>query len=354
VEDLEEYRRKLRSYVVRSGLFMQPVVEQARSNPARLVYAEGENDDVLRGVQTVVDEKIAKPILIGRPEVIERKIKDMALRMIPDLDISIFNPEKGDHHEAYWQYYHDQVGREGVSVEAAKTVMHTNNTALAAVMVALGDADGMICGKVGRYDRHLKDIHRVLGSANQDQPLSSVCALILDDGPLFLADAFVNVDPDEAELAATVRSAVQFVRNFGIEPRVAMVSHSNFGSYHDEQAGKMKRVAAQMRQEMPEIQIDGEMNSYTALNTRVLQRTYKNSQLKEKANLLIMPNMDACNIALGLLRMVAKAILVGPFLNGLSKPAHILIPSVTSRGIYNMSALAVADIQSTQREQGKK
>jgi len=353
VQDMEAYRQKLRSYVVRSGLFMQPVVDKAKADPARVVYAEGENDDVLRGVQTVVDEKIARPILIGRPAVIEKKIRDMGLRMLPDLDISIFNPEEGDYREAYWQYYHERVGREGVSIETAKTTMHTDNTVLAAVMVALGDADGMICGKVGGYHTHLKAIRRVLGSDDPEQILTSVCALILNDGPLFLADAFVNVDPDEQQLAATVRSSVQFVRNFGIEPRVALVSHSNFGTYDNDHARKMQRVAAQMRREMPDLQIDGEMNAYTALNPAALNNIYKNSQLREQANLLIMPNMDAGNIALGLLRSVAKAILVGPFLNGLSKPAHILIPSVSSRGIYNMSALAVADIQERRKQKVK-
>ncbi len=345
IEDMEAYRNKLHSYVSRSRLFMQPMIEQARRNPSRIVYAEGENDDVLRAMQGVVDEKVAKPILIGRPTVIKRKIIEMGLRIQPGTDIEIFNPEEGDHHENYWQFYHQRVGRSGVSVEAAQNAVRTNNTVLAAIMVALGDADGFICGKVGRFDKHLKDIKIILPQSSHTQ-MSSVCVLLMEDGPLFLADPFVNVDPTEEQVVATTLNTINFVKSFGIEPKVALLSHSNFGTYDDHSAHKMKRAAEQLRNQLPDVQIEGEMHAMSAMNETLRGKIYQNANLQGRANVLIMPNMDAASITLGLLRSLTNARLVGPFLFGFDKPAHILIPSVSGRGILNMTALIGADITS--------
>lgn len=345
IEDLEAYRQKLHSYVSRSRLFMQPMIEQARRNPSRIAYAEGENDDVLRAMQGVVDEKVAHPILIGRPAVIHRKIAEMGLRIQPGIDIEIVNPEEGDHHENYWQFYHQHVGRSGVSVEAAQNAIHTNNTVLAAIMVALGDADGLICGKVGRFDNHLRDIQSILPQSDTTQ-MSSVCVLLMEDGPLFLADPFVNVDPTEEQVVATALNTIGFVKSFGIEPKVALLSHSNFGTYDDPSAHKMKRAAEQLRNQFPDLQIEGEMHAMSAMNETLRERIYQNANLKGRANVLIMPNMDAASITLGLLRSLTNARLVGPFLFGCDKPAHILIPSVSGRGILNMTALIGADITS--------
>ncbi|WP_461480931.1 NADP-dependent malic enzyme [Porticoccus sp.] len=345
IEDMEAYRNKLHSYVSRSRLFMQPMIEQARRNPSRIAYAEGENDDVLRAMQGVVDEKVAKPILIGRPTVIKRKITEMGLRIQPGVDIEIFNPEEGDHHENYWQFYHQRVGRSGVSVEAAQNAVRTNNTVLAAIMVALGDADGFVCGKVGRFDKHLKDIKVILPQSSHTQ-MSSVCVLLMEDGPLFLADPFVNVDPTEEQVVATTLNTINFVKSFGIEPKVALLSHSNFGTYDDHSAHKMKRAAEQLRNQFPDVQIEGEMHAMSAMNETLRGKTYQNANLQGRANVLIMPNMDAASITLGLLRSLTNARLVGPFLFGFDKPAHILIPSVSGRGILNMTALIGADITS--------
>ncbi len=345
IEDMEAYRNKLHSYVSRSRLFMQPMIEQARRNPSRIAYAEGENDDVLRAMQGVVDEKVAKPILIGRPTVIKRKITEMGLRIQPGVDIEIFNPEEGDHHENYWQFYHQRVGRSGVSVEAAQNAVRTNNTVLAAIMVSLGDADGFICGKVGRFDKHLKDIKVILPQSSHTQ-MSSVCVLLMEDGPLFLADPFVNVDPTEEQVVATTLNTINFVKSFGIEPKVALLSHSNFGTYDNHSAHKMKRAAEQLRNQLPDMQIEGEMHAMSAMNETLRGKIYQNSNLQGRANVLIMPNMDAASITLGLLRSLTNARLVGPFLFGFDKPAHILIPSVSGRGILNMTALIGADITS--------
>ncbi|MCL4145762.1 UNVERIFIED_CONTAM: hypothetical protein GTU68_011030, partial [Idotea baltica] len=257
IEDLEAYRTKLHSYVSRSRLFMQPMIEQARKNPPRIAYAEGENDDVLLSMQGIIDEKVAKPILVGRPTVIKRKIEQMQLRIRPGIDVEIFNPEDGDYRENYWKFYHERVGRSGISVETARNTVHTNNTVIAAIMVALGDADGLICGKSGRYDRHLSTIESIIPLKSDVSHISSICILLMEDGPLFLTDPFVNVDPTEDQITTITKDAISFVENFGITPRVALLSHSNFGTYDDEAAHKMKRASERLRNELPDVQIDG-------------------------------------------------------------------------------------------------
>ncbi|MEZ5482060.1 MAG: NADP-dependent malic enzyme [Porticoccaceae bacterium] len=344
IDDLAAYRTNLHSYVSRSRLFMQPVIEQAKKHPARIVYAEGENDDVLRAIQAVVDEQVAKPILVGRPTAIENKIIEMNLRLKAGDDYEVLNPEEGDHHDNYWKHFHDCVGRSGVSVEAAKTIMRTNSTVIAATMVALGDADGLICGKVGRFDKHLRDLISILRPVDDKRHLSSVCALLLESGPLFLADPFINVDPSEDRIVATTKNAIEFVKRFGITPKVALLSHSNFGTYDDPQAHKMKRASARLRHELPELEIDGEMHSLSAMNETLRNSINANNNITGAANLLIMPNMDTASIALGLIRSLTNARLIGPYLSGLTKPAHIMIPSVSERGILNTTALTVADI----------
>lgn len=344
IEDLEAYRTKLHSYVSRSRLFMQPMIEQARKNPPRIAYAEGENDDVLLSMQGIIDEKVAKPILIGRPTVIKRKIEQMQLRIRPGIDVEIFNPEDGDYRENYWKFYHERVGRSGISVETARNTVHTNNTVIAAIMVALGDADGLICGKSGRYDRHLNTIESIIPLKSDASHISSICILLMEDGPLFLTDPFVNVDPTEDQITTITKDAISFVKNFGITPRVALLSHSNFGTYDDESAHKMKRASERLRNELPDVQIDGEMHAMSALNETLRDSIYQNANISGRANVLIMPNMDAGSIALGLIRSLTNARLVGPFLNGLEKPAHILIPSVSGRGILNTTAMIGADI----------
>ena len=344
IEDLEAYRTKLHSYVSRSRLFMQPMIEQARKNPPRIAYAEGENDDVLLSMQGIIDEKVAKPILVGRPTVIKRKIEQMQLRIRPGIDVEIFNPEDGDYRENYWKFYHERVGRSGISVETARNTVHTNNTVIAAIMVALGDADGLICGKAGRYDRHLSTIESIIPLKSDISHISSICILLMEDGPLFLTDPFVNVDPTEDQITTITKDAISFVKNFGITPRVALLSHSNFGTYDDESAHKMKRASERLRNELPDVQIDGEMHAMSALNETLRDSIYQNANISGRANVLIMPNMDAGSIALGLIRSLTNARLVGPFLNGLEKPAHILIPSVSGRGILNTTAMIGADI----------
>lgn len=345
IEDLDAYRDKLRSYFSSSRLIMQPNIEMARRNPARIVYVEGENDDILLAMQAVVDEGIAKPILIGRPSVIKKKMERLGLRIRLGEDVTIFNLRRADEQQRYWEYYHQRVGRSGVSVEAAKNAVRTNNTVQAALMVAMGEADGMICGKVGRFDEHLRHITPLIRSSRRDGRLSSVCVLLLEEGPLFVSDAFVNVNPCEDEIVSITKDTLAFVQqSFDIEPVVALLSHSNFGTYEDQQALKMKNAARRLRAELPDVQIDGEMNSYIALNPDLRARIFEGAKIQGRANVLIMPNMDAASIVLGMMRSLANARMIGPLLLGLDRSAHVLIPSVSGRGVFNLTALAVADI----------
>ena len=343
IKDMSAYRRRLHSYVSSSRIFMQPVVEHALTLPdAKLVFAEGENQDVLLALQSVVDEGVARPFVIGRPNVIERKVDELGLRIEIGRDIEVVDPLACDNHEEYYRYYHDKVGRNGVSLEAAQNSLLSNNTVLAGVMTALGEVDGVICGKVGRFDHHLRDITTIL-SSQQNPMVSSVCAVLLQDGPLFIADPFVNVNPSEDQLVVLTQHCLEFIRKFGIEPKVALLSHSNFGTYDDEGAHKMKIAAERLRDSNPDLQIEGEMHALSAFNEQLRSSIFKNNRLTGRANLLIMPNMDAASIALGLSRSITNAIMIGPYLNGLDHAAHILIPSVSARGIFNMAALTVED-----------
>jgi len=345
IDDLKAYRAKLHRSVCRSGLFMQPMIEAAKTAQERLVYSEGENGDVLRAVQGVVDENIARPILIGRPQVIQEQIEKIGLRIKEGRDFELFNPQEGEHHEEYWQHYHAAVGRNGVSVAAAKDTIRSNTTVLGAIMVARGEADGLICGKVGRFDYHLRDIRGVIGPQTPGQHISSLAVLLLDSGPLFIADPFLSADPSVEEIIDITRSSVERVRSFGVAPHVALLSHSNYGTSNVESAVKMRKATAILREIMPEVELDGEMHAMSAMSQILREQAFQGATLQGQANLLIMPNLDAANITLGMIRSVTDATQVGPFVSGLAKPAHIMTPSITARGIFNLSALVSADSQ---------
>ena len=345
IEDLEAYRQTLHEFVNQAGLFMQPIIELAKRAPAKIVYAEGDNDDVLIAIQAVLDEKIATPILIGRRDRIEMKIERLGLRINLDKDVEILNPDRNEKFEEYAAFYHKLVGRNGVSVAAARKIMHDDNTAVAAVMVARGEADGLICGKVGRFDFHLREIMQLLGPKDKTQLVSSVAMLLLPEGPLFLADTAMNLDPTAEELVKIAEASIELVKRFGIEPKVALLSHSNFGTSNNPSARKVRKAAEVLRETYPDLQIDGEMHVLSALNPKLRDTVYAEANISGRANVLVLPNLDAANIAMGLIRSLTDALLIGPFINGFSKPAHIVIPSVSSRGIFNMTALTVADIQ---------
>lgn len=343
IVDLDAYRQSLHEFVNQAGLFMQPVIDVAKKSPEKIVYAEGENDDVLIAVQAVVDENIAKPILIGRRHRIEQSIDRLGLRLDLDNQVEVFNPQGDYKHEEYSAFYHSLVGRHGVSVDAARKIMHYDATAVAAVMVAKGEAKGLICGKVGRFDLHLSELLHVIGPVEKGQLVSSSSILLLPDGPLFIADTALNVDPSAEELAQITLATVELAQHFGVEPKVALLSHSNFGTSKTASAKKVRKASQLLRESNPQLQVDGEMHVLSALNPKLRNSIYPDANLKGRANILVMPNLDAANIAMGLIRSMTDALLIGPFLHGLGKPAHIVIPSVTARGIFNMSAFTVAD-----------
>lgn len=345
IEDLDAYKKSLHEFVNRAGLFMEPVIQAAKRGPERkLAYAEGENKDVLLAVQAVVDEKVARPVLVGRAEIIQEQIDRLGLRFSIGNQVDVVDPDDAEGVERYWQHFHAQAGRSGISPDAAKELVVSNPTVLAAVMVSLGEADGMICGKNGRFLSHFRYIHQILGKKSDDTHISSVCTLLQPSGPVFLSDAFLTVDPTVEEIVAKTKASMKFVRQFGIEPKVALLSHSNFGTSNAPSAKKMRRAAEILREEFPDVHLDGEMHALAALSPNLRQHIYNDSTLKSKANLLIMPNLDSANIALGLVRSFSDALLIGPMIDGLSKPAHIVIPSVSAKGIFNMSALTAADM----------
>ncbi|MBK7520699.1 MAG: NADP-dependent malic enzyme [Gammaproteobacteria bacterium] len=350
IEDLEAYRRKLHEFVNRSGLFMQPFIDIARKHQARIVYAEGENEDVLLAVKSVVDEGVAQPILIGRTTEIRARMDKLSMHLEIGRDVLVVDPQEADTNPRYWECYHGMVGRQGVSVAAARMAMRSNASALATVLVELREADGMICGKVGVFADHLRTVRGAFGPGDPAQHVSSLCALLLPSGPLFLTDAFLTPDPSEEQIIQTTLASIDLVRHFGVTPKVALLAHSNFGTSQYPSALKMRSAARVLREAHPEVEIDGEMHAYTAMNEQLRKTIFPDANLSGSANLLVMPNLDAANIALGIIRSLTDALLIGPFFTGFSKPAHVVIPSVSPRGIFNMSAFTSAEIH-RQREQ---
>ncbi len=343
IADLRGYKDRLHAFSHRGTMFMQPIIDVAKRDTERLVFAEGENDTVLRATQTVVDENIAEPILVGRAEVIEKRIQQLGLRMKSGDDFELVDPEDDPRYRQYWEFYHALVCRKGVSVSAAKTVMRTNNTAIAACMVGMGHADAMICGTVGRFDHHLQNIIEIIGPEHRDQKISSMSVLILPNGPLFIADAHIEVDPSADHIVNTTQACAKRISSFGIKPKVALLSHSNFGSSRALSARKMRNAASMLMERNPEMEVDGEMHAISAMNEAIRNTLNPHTILKGTANLLIMPNLDTANISMELIRSVNDALLIGPILSGTAKPAHIVTPSATVKGIFNMSAIAVSD-----------
>jgi malate dehydrogenase (oxaloacetate-decarboxylating)(NADP+) len=355
IPDLDLYRQKLKSFSHRTALFMQPVIEVARRGRERLAYAEGENEAVLRTVQAAVDDGIASPIVIGRASVVANKIQALGLRLRSGTDFELVDPQDDPRYREYWQFYHSRVARKGVSVEAAKETMRTNSTVIAACLVALGGADAMLCGAVGRFDRHLRHIIEIIGTESPDRRISSMSVLILPQGPLFIADAHIGVHPTAEEIVNTALASADRIRAFGITPRVALLSHSNFGSSRAPAAKKMRRAVKMLHEFAPDLEVDGEMHASAALNKAVRDTINPFSTLEGSANLLIMPDLDTANISMELTRAVHGALLIGPILSGTARSAHIVTPTATAKGIFNMSALAVADawrLQNRERQTG--
>jgi malate dehydrogenase (oxaloacetate-decarboxylating)(NADP+) len=343
ITDLKAYRESLSQFVTNTGLFMRPLFMGAKAAPKRIAYAEGEDERVLRAVQIAIDEGIAYPILVGRPEVITQRAERAGLRLQPGVNCEIVNPGKDDRFRAYCDTYHKLRARDGISPELAKVVVRRSNSLIATLLVKMGDADGMICGVIGRYDFHLDHVRDVIGARPEAHGLAALNALILDNHNLFIADTFVNEDPTAEQLADIAVLAVAEVKRFGLPPRVAFLSHSMFGSSSRPSAKKMRKARDLFVQRMPEVPADGEMQGDAALSESVRHKLLPDSTLDGTANILICPNLDAANILFNVLKMTGgQGVTVGPILLGAAQPVHILTPSATVRRIVNMTAVAVA------------
>jgi len=350
IQDMQAYRDRLQQFVYHSGTFMKPIFQIAKKAPAskkRIVFAEGEDERVLRAAQIVVDEKLAHPILVGRPAVLERQIKKLGLRLMPERDFLMINPEFDTRYRSYWQTYFQMTARKGVTEQYAKLEMRRRHTLIGAMMIHKGDADGMICGAFGTGALHLDYIDQILGKRAGVNVYAAMNVLILPDRQIVLVDTHVNENPTAEQLAEITIMAAEEMRRFGLMPRVALLSHSNFGSSNSESAQKMRAVLARVRAKAPDLDIDGEMHGDVALDSALLKKTMPDSTLKGDANLLVMPNIDAANIAYNLLKTAAgNGIAIGPVLLGCARPVHILTPSATVRRIVNMAALCVVDAMS--------
>jgi malate dehydrogenase (oxaloacetate-decarboxylating)(NADP+) len=345
IADFNAYRQRLSQFVFRSGLAMTPVFARAKTDPKRVVYAEGEEERVLRAAQAVLDEGLAKPILIGRSEVVETRLERLGLRMKPGKDFELVNPQSDPRYPEYWKLYHSIMERRGISPDFARTVVRTRNTLIAALMVRRGEADAMLCGTIGQFHRHLRHVVNVVGQDPRVHQVAALNLLILQKGTFFIVDTHVTPDPSAAAIAEMTIMAAREVRRFGIEPKAALLSHSNFGSVDTATAVKMREALALVQRLAPELEVDGEMHGDAAVSEEIRSKIFPNSRLKGPANLLVMPTIDAANIAFNLLKTLGDGLSVGPMLLGVARPAHILTPSVTVRGIVNMTALCVVDAQ---------
>lgn len=343
IDDFTAYRRRLSDYVFQSGLLMKPMFERASQNLKRVVYGDGEDERVLQAVQVVLDDNLAKLILIGRRRVVEMRIERLGLRLKLDEQAELVDPEDDPRFREYWQLYHSLMERRGISPDRARQIVRTRNTVIAALMVKRGEADAMLSGMVGKYHRQLDYVNEVVGRRTGVRNLAAMNAIITPKGTLFLCDTYINQDPSAEQIAEMTVLAADEIRRFGITPKVALLSHSNFGTSEDPQALKMRQALGLIKDRDSQLEVEGEMHGDAALNESIRERIFPNSALEGQANLLIMPTLDAANIAFNLLKTVTDAVSIGPIILGMAQPAHILTPSVTVRSIVNMTALAAVE-----------
>lgn len=343
ITDFEAYERRLQDFVIRSGLVMKPVFDRAREDKQRVLIAEGESTRVLNAVQVLVDDGICLPVLIGREVIIRQKISDMGLRLSIGEGFEVFDPSNNPDFDRHVSLYLDLMERSGVSPEYAQNVVRTRPTALGALMLHHGEADAFVCGAQGAYARHLRYLCDIVGLREDVRDCSALMMMIMDKGTFFLTDTHVTVDPSVEELMETTEMAIEMVRRFGFEPKVGLLSHSNFGSRSNTSATKMRTTRAKLKEKYPELAVEGEMHADAALDEVTRQRIFPNATYAGGANLLVMPNLDAANIAYNMIKVVGDGVPVGPMLMGMAKPAHVVTESVTVRGIVNMCAIAAVD-----------
>ena len=351
IADLEAYRQHLSRFVYQTGMIMRPVFDIAKSASAkRVAFAEGEDERVLRAVQAVLDENLAKPILIGRPAVIEARIAKAGLRFKLGVDVENCNPEDDPRFRQYWETYHRIMGRNGITPETAKAAVRRSNTLIGSLMLRLGDADAMLCGLVGQFDAHLKNVQDVIGQDRAARGMATVNAVMTEKQTLFIADTFVNEDPSAELLADIALMAADEVKRFGIPAKVAFLSHSNFGSSSRASARKMRRARELFGKLAPDVECDGEMQGDAALSETVRRGNLLDTTLSGEANILVCPNLDSANILFNVLKITSShGLTIGPVLLGAAAAVHILTPSSTVRRIINMTALAVADVAAKKR-----
>ncbi|WDM39783.1 NADP-dependent malic enzyme [Acinetobacter nosocomialis] len=351
IEDFSAYRQKLSEFVYNSAFLMKPIFAQAKTDPKRIAYAEGEDERVLRAVQIAVDEDLAKPILVGRTAVIEANIKKLGLRLHHGVNIEIVDQEQNPMYEEFWKDYYQTMQRKGITVEYAQREARRRSTLIASLLVKFGKADGMLCGTYSSYNIHLDFVRNVIGLKEGMNNFFTLNALMLEDRNLFIADTYVNTNPTAEQLAEMTILAAEEVRRFGITPRVALLSHSSFGSDQtDSSAQKMREVYRILSEQAPELEVEGEMHGDAALDESIRQYAFPGSRFKGSANLLIMPNLDAANISFNLLKATSgNNVTIGPILLGAAKPVHILTPTATTRRLINMTALTVAEIQQQEK-----
>jgi malate dehydrogenase (oxaloacetate-decarboxylating)(NADP+) len=345
IGDLDAYAERLSQFVFRTGLVMKPVFDRARADLKRVVYAEGEQDTILRAVQNLVDERLAKPILLGRPAVIEHRIERLGLRIRPGTHFELVNVDSDPRYGEYWNLYLRLAERRGVTPALAKSLVRSRPTLIAALMVARGEADAMICGSVGRYQRQLRHLLDVLPLDPGISAPAAMTAVQNDRGTWFFVDTHVQYEPSAEQIAEATLQAVLRLKLFGITPRVALLSHSNFGSHDDPSATKMQHVLELVRAKDPTLEIDGEMQADTALNEEIRERIFPNSLLRGSANVFVFPNLSAANIAYNMVRQLTDGVAIGPILMGVSKPAHVLTPASTVRRVVNITAIACVEAQ---------
>ncbi|GAF53572.1 NADP-dependent malic enzyme [Psychrobacter sp. JCM 18900] len=350
IDDMQAYRQRLSEFVYNSAFVMKPIFARAKADPKRIVYCEGEDNNILLAVQVVVDEKLAQPILVGRPSVIEANIKKLGLRLKAGENITIVNVDDDPRYKDYWQGYYEKNKRRGVSIELARRDVRRKTTLIGSLLVENGAADGMVCGTFGHYQLHLKYVESVIGKKQGMNDFYAMNAVLMQDRNIFIADTYVHEDPTAEQLAEMTVLATDQLRRFGITPRVALVSHSNFGASDRASAVKMRKVHELLTNMNVDFEFEGEMQGDAALNENIRLNDMPSSPLKGAANLLILPTLDASNIAFNLLKTATGSASIGPILLGTSKPVHILTPSATARGIVNMTALTVTEAQDLESE----
>ena len=349
IVDFDAYHDRLTQFVYRSGFVMKPIFERARANPQRIVFADGEDERVLRATQTLIDEDLCKPILVGRRETIRKRLDKLGLRIEIDRDFQLLNPEDVPNYARDWQLYHQLMGRQGISPDAARTMVRTRNTVLAALAVRQGDADGMVCGLIGRYTRALQDIVDILGLEPGVEVPAALSALVHPRGTVFVCDTHVSVDPTPNQIADMAVRAADVVKLFGIKPKAALLSHSNFGSSNSKSARKMRAALERIQSMAPYLDVDGEMTAEAAMSPHIRSLNVMESRLDGMANLLVMPTLDAANISFSLMKELGGAQKVGPILLGVGHAAHVLDNSATVRGIVNLAAFCGVDAQARRR-----